>query len=67
MKIRDCPKCVNYLMDDYDAIMEACASVGMSRGKSANDMAVFLLSVYHDRGHQDWVVRDDEPQADVAL
>jgi len=51
MKLSECGECMEYLLADYAMIREACASVGISRGKSTNDMVIVYMSGYHNSGH----------------
>ena len=50
VKIKDCPECVEHA---YNApfLVEACASVGMSQGKTTNQMIGEYMSHYHFNGH----------------
>lgn len=50
MRIKDCPECVEFL---YSApyLVEACASVGMSQGKTTSQMINEYMSHYHFTGH----------------
>lgn len=50
--ILSCTKCMIY----YQAqpmLIAACASVGISRGKSTRQMMLGFLASYHQRGHRD--------------
>lgn len=53
MKIKDCSECVTFFLDNYDNLMEACASVGISRNKGTNEMLIIYLSSYHSGGHRE--------------
>lgn len=52
MRIKDCPECLEYLYG-HPHLIEACASVGISRGRSTSDMLVAHISGYHRRGHRE--------------
>lgn len=45
---------MNHYYDPKNAMLiESCASVGISRGKSTQEMIVIYLSGYHNRGHKE--------------
>lgn len=54
MKIKDCVKCVEYLHGGMSfAMMEACASVAISNGKTTEEMIVAWVSAYHRNKHKE--------------
>lgn len=54
MKIKDCVKCMDYLHGSMSfAMMEACASVGISNGKTTEEMIIIWISAYHNKGHKE--------------
>lgn len=57
MKIGECDECVARSWDLK--LREACASVAMSRGKTANQMMISYLRRYHTVGHDE--ARMDQP------
>ena len=57
VRIKDCPECVEWIYDK-PMLVEACASVGLSNGRSTGDMFVEFVSRYHNRGHRE-VDRDE--------
>lgn len=63
MRIKDCPECLKHLYGT-DFLIEACASVGISRGLSTSEMLVRYLSTFHEQGHDDGVF---EPVAGEVL
>lgn len=53
VKIKDCPQCMMFYFDQRNAMLiEACASVGISLGRSTNEMLVAYLSRYHRNKHK---------------
>lgn len=58
MKLRECSECMTLLLSDYWLISEACASVGISNGRSTQEMMVIYLSAYHQVGHDRAKMRD---------
>jgi hypothetical protein len=50
---RDCGECMSYASDRGPMLIEACASVGIERGKSTGLMLREYLQGYHERGHQE--------------
>ncbi len=49
--IRSCFECNEYAADGGPALLGACASVGIERGKSTEMMLLEYLAAYHRRGH----------------
>lgn len=48
-----CPDCQRYVDQFGWALVGACASVGIERGKTTGQMAVEFIRSYHNRGHQE--------------
>lgn len=48
----DCPQCMDYAMDQPH-LVGACASVGIEKGKSTQQMLAEYLAAYHARGHRE--------------
>lgn len=55
MKIGDCPQCVEYLQDPWrhSTLLESCASVALSNGKTTQQMIIAFMNVFHHDGHRD--------------
>ena len=53
----DCGDCLAYIFKDgtqgYILLWEACASVGIERGKSTDQTFAEYVQAYHERGHRD--------------
>lgn len=47
----ECEKCQMFFLN-RPFIVEACASVGMSNGKSTAEMLKIFMSAYHRKGHR---------------
>lgn len=63
MKIDECPECLMYLYDRRNVMLvEACASVGISRGKSTEEMLTSYLGWYHNHGHKEMWRDPDRPE-----
>lgn len=54
MKTDECAACMMYQYGPRNAmLLEACASVGISQGKTTEEMLAAFLREYHRRGHKE--------------
>lgn len=55
MQLDECDKCMAYLETQDIMLLEACASVAISRGKTTIDMLSIYMSAYHWNNHEEMV------------
>lgn len=48
-----CPKCRAYYLSKHDALVGACASVGIEEGRSTGEMLRLYMEGYHRDGHRE--------------
>lgn len=53
MDITACPDCRAFYVNDHDALISACASVGIEEGKSTGAMLRLYMEGYHNDGHRE--------------
>jgi len=53
MDITACSECRAFYVSNRDALMYACASVGIVEGKSTGAMLRLYMEGYHNDGHRE--------------
>ena len=53
MDILACPACRAYCVTNQDALVAACASVGIEEGKTTGAMLRLYMEGYHNDGHRE--------------